>query len=190
MALLYAYWEQHRYHQKRVSPKTAAIVAQAILTPWQREVFGQFHRGVSLLFDRQGLGKDLIRAAIGPRLPVSRMFRLARVYRQGTFRRQFAADPLALRSYDTESYLEYLTHQPPEPLAALQTPVLVPIGSRDRLVSVSYERRVCRALRDNGTDATLAVVPGASHAMFEEHTEPATDLIAGWLNDAFDGLHA
>lgn len=181
LALLYALWEQaalERDHQPRL---VDAVVAQAVLTPWQRDLFVRFRRGVQLLFGTNAVVQKLLQIALGKTLSLTRMFRLSDVYHNASNRALFATDPLALPSYDTASYLRYLTYLPEATLESLQVPVHIVIGDQDRLVPLGYEREVFHRLHESVPDSTLSVVPGGSHALFEEHTQAAAEQIADLL---------
>lgn len=184
LALLYALWEQHQHRQSGRPRRVGAVLAQAVITPWLRETVLSFRRSLSLLFDPRGIGLEVARAAIGPRMPVAQMFRISQVYHSVRRRRQFVADPLTLKSYDTASYLEYLTWRPPIDPGALEIPIGLLIGQHDRLVPLRYEAAVFEALKASHSRTTLTVLPGGSHALFEEKTQSAALFVARWLQKA------
>lgn len=182
LAILFALWEQHHLETVGKARTIDAVLAQAVITSWQREIFATFRPGVGLLFDPTGLGAKLARHTIGPRLGLAQMFRLNELYERPALRRDFARDPLRLRGYETESYLGYLTYQPPVLPDRLQIPLRIVVGQRDRLVTPDYERRVFEGLAAYGSDITLSLVPEASHGMFQENIGASVAVAAPYFH--------
>ena len=187
LALLHALWEQAELRDAGRPRHVDAVLGQAVITPWQRRAVTHFRPGLSLLFEPTGMGFRGARAALGARMLVARMFRMRDVYHTPGARRRFACDSLTLKSYDTESYLRYLTCRPPADPCELEVPILLACGSRDRLTPVHFQRRVFASLRARRHDASFVVVRGASHALFEEQTSQIASIAATWFGSALVG---
>ncbi|QDU60673.1 Alpha/beta hydrolase family protein [Planctomycetes bacterium Pan216] len=171
LALHYALWEEKQHATSGRPRRVGGVLAQAVITPWLRAVFGQFRPGMRLLFDERGIGAGLARRAIGPRLATKRIFRPTDLYRDPAQRRRFIEDPLRLRGYDTSSYLNYLRHVPKTKPRELTVPVHLLVGALDRLVPPEYERKVYQALAEEGVDVSLTLVPDAGHGIVEEQPD-------------------
>lgn len=181
LGILLALWEEHQARTTGRPRNLAAVLAHAVITPWQRSTVNGFRPGLSLLFDAWGIGAQVARLALGRRLPVANMFRLDQLYDDPQLRRHFAADPLVLHHYDSESYLRYLRYRPPIGPEALRVPLLLVVGENDRLVPVDYERKAYDALHARHPRTELVIVPGAGHGLFEEHSQAVAQLTDEWL---------
>ena len=178
LGLLYLLW-QAEDPQRR--PPVQAVVAQAVITPWQRPIFRGFRLGLALAMQSTGFALKFARGLFGECMPVSSMFRLSSLYIDRRLRKRFCADPLRIRRYDTESYFRYLTYLPPLPPAPIAVPVLVLIGDRDRLVPADYQVSVFEGLRRHFAAATMRILRGAGHAPFEAQIDQTADALLGWL---------
>ena len=127
----------------------------------------------------------MVRNAVGSQLPLTQMFRLNLLYDSPRLRRSFNADPLRLRAYDADAYLNYLTYLPAAHPSQLKIPILLMIGDRDRLVPLAYEQRVYQSLQAEYPATEMQILPGGSHGLFEEKTSQAAQAAAGWLAKAF-----
>lgn len=177
LALLYALWEQQQLEEAEQTRLADTIIAQAVLTPWMRDLFKRFRHGLGLLFDRRGIGRRLAELVLGKSLALPRMFGLDELYHDESYRRAFALDPQVLRHYETRSYLEYLTYTPERSPESLRVPVHLMIGDKDRLVPLEYERKVYERMRSLHPETTLTVIPGGSHGLFEEFVPEAAEAI-------------
>lgn len=175
LSLLYALWEQRMLERRHQIRLVDSVLCQAVLTPWQRDLFVRYRRGIGLLFESTGIGKWMLQRLLGRVLTLPRMFRLRDVYHSARNRQRFVDDALTLRGYSTADYLDYLTYLPENSLESVRIPIHLLIGEEDRLVPVEYEREVFRRIHAANPDSTLTVLPGASHALFEENVSAAAD---------------
>ncbi|MGL4464452.1 MAG: alpha/beta hydrolase, partial [Planctomycetia bacterium] len=93
LALLFALWEAAERNRTGRPPRVGAVVAQAAVTPWQRDLFRTLRAGVGILFDPTGVGREFIATAIGERLSVPSIFNVQRMYDDPDRRRRFRRDP-------------------------------------------------------------------------------------------------
>ncbi len=195
VAILSALYQEYKKQEAGSTNLIQGVIGQAVITPWQRDVFRKFRPDIRLLFDSSELPVALVQRNIGARLLVAKMFEPEELYTSQPLRLKYQRDPLALRSYETESYLSYLQFDPHDLLDEtdreldLTVPALVLHGERDRLVPSRYARAVVSELKQRASaadfvDARFHLTGG--HALFEEQPDWCAQQVALWWQNQTD----
>jgi pimeloyl-ACP methyl ester carboxylesterase len=166
--------------------RIAGAVGQAVITPWQRDLFANLRPGAGMLFrgDKSSirqLAAELVVRGIGKRLPVSAMYSIGDLFESPEKRKEFEADPLALTDYETDSYLDYLRYMPPIDFSRCSTPVLILQGAKDRLVPADYARSVADRLSASSPIVKFELCDDGGHALLDERPAWSAQKTDEWI---------
>lgn len=155
-----------------------SIVAQGLHAPWQRDVAWRFTLPTFFLQFTDPIPPIFV----SPPIVLSNwMFPPRRIYGSRELRQDFRNDPLRKRAYPGRVVVKAARYRLDLPDHPIDTPLLVLHGTKDRVVRLRYANRVADGLSRYFNHLTMMQIEKASHAIFEENTMLAAELLDDWF---------